>query len=64
MNGNILITKKSKEKGDDGHKVFSIRVKEETVDALNTIAKKTNRTRNEIINRFLEYGISHYEVEE
>lgn len=64
MDGNILIAKKSKEKGDDGYKVFSIRVKEETVDALNAIAKQTNRTRNAIINHFLEYGISHYEVEE
>lgn len=64
MDDKIVIPRSNKKKGEDGHKVFSIRVKDETVEALNKIAGQTNRTRNEIVNLFLEYGISHYEIEE
>lgn len=49
-------------KGEDGHKVFSIRVKEETVKKLDEIAVATNRSRNELINIMLEFGIENYEI--
>lgn len=58
-----LVIPKKKLKGDDGHKVFSIRIKEETITALDDIADKTNRSRNEIINILLEYGIENCEIE-
>lgn len=57
----LIITKKLK--GEDGHKVFSIRIKDETVEQLDTIAKKTNRSRNDLINLFLDYAIANCEIE-
>ena len=44
MNDKLVISKKKKEKGQYGYKVFSVRVKEETVESLNQISKKTNRS--------------------
>lgn len=52
----------TKLKGEDGHKVFSIRVKEDTVNKLDEIATATNRSRNELINIMLEFGIENYEI--
>ena len=51
-----------KEKGEDGYKTFSIRIKEETVANLETLAEQTNRSRNEIINILLDYAIDNCEV--
>ncbi|MDD5016750.1 MAG: ribbon-helix-helix protein, CopG family [Eubacteriales bacterium] len=58
----IQIPKKENVKGEDGYKTFSIRIKEETVAALDKIANESNRSRNELINIFLEYGIENYEI--
>ena len=44
--------KKIKIKKPDGYHTFSIRIKRETVDKLDSIASKTGRTRNEIIGIF------------
>lgn len=57
-----LIIKKKGLKGEDGYKTFSIRIKEETVANLETIAEQTNRSRNEIINILLDYAIDNCEV--
>ena len=65
MNNNtIKVTKKGSLKGNDGHKTFSIRIKDETVKALDDIASKTNRTRNDLINIFLEYSVDNWELDE
>lgn len=56
----LIITKKLK--GEDGHKVFSIRIKDETIARLDEIAKKTNRSRNDLINMLLDYGMDNCEV--
>lgn len=53
----LEISKKPKLKGEDGYKVFSVRIKESTVKALDEISDKTNRSRNELINMMLEFGI-------
>ncbi len=42
--------------------MFSIRIKDETADALERIAAETNRSRNELINLFLEFAIENHEV--
>ncbi len=63
MPDKIIISKKERRKGEDGFKVFSIRAREETIAALDKIADTTNRSRNEIINLFLEYGLQNYEIE-
>lgn len=60
----LQIKKKSNLKGDDGYKTFSIRIKEETVDKLDEISKQTNRSRNELINIMLEFGIENCEITE
>ena len=60
---NIIVSKKSNLKGEDGHKTFSIRIKDNTVEQLDGIAKETNRSRNEIINMFLEFAVANCEIE-
>lgn len=56
-----LILKK-KMKGEDGFKTFSIRIKDETVEQLDDLSKKTNRSRNELIGILLDYAIANCEV--
>ena len=56
----LVITKRG---GEDGYKNFSIRVRNETVDALDEIARQTNRSRNDLINMMLEYGIANCDIE-
>ena len=60
----IILSKKSNIKGEDGYKVFSVRVKEETVNRLDEIAEKSNRYRNELINIFLEFAVNNCVIEE
>ena len=63
MNDNqIKILKKEHAKGEDGYKTFSVRLKEETVFALDKIATESNRSRNELINIFLEHGVKNYKI--
>ena len=64
MNNKLQITKKSAIKGDDGYKTFSVRIKEEIVDELDSIAQKTNRSRNELINIMIAFGIKNCEIKE
>lgn len=52
-----LIIKKKLPKGEDGYKVFSIRIKEETVESINQLAEKAGRSRNELIGLLLDYAI-------
>lgn len=44
--------------------MFSVRIKDETVASLEDIALKTNRSRNELINIMLEFGIDNCEITE
>lgn len=62
MTKKLQITKKTNLKGNDGYKTFSIRVKEDVVDRLDYISAKTNRSRNELINLLLEFGIENCEI--
>ena len=49
-------------RGEDGYKTFSIRVKDETVEALERIVAETNRSRNEIVNVLLNFAIKYAEI--
>ena len=60
----IRITKKSPRRGDDGHKIVSVRMKDETIERLDALAEKTNRSRNELINMLLESALDIVKVEE
>ncbi len=62
MEGKIQISRKDKIKGEDGYKIFSIRIKEETVGKLDEIAALSNRSRNELINMFLDYGVKNFQI--
>jgi len=57
-----LIINKKPLKGEDGYKIFSIRIKDETVANLDRLAEQTNRSRNELINILLDYAIENSEV--
>jgi predicted DNA-binding protein len=60
--GDGLIIEKRPLKGEDGYKVFSIRIKDETVERLDEISQQTNRSRNELIKMFIEYGLNNCEI--
>jgi len=64
MDKKIKISKKETLKGDDGYKTFSIRVREDIVAELENISVETNRSRNELINMFLEHCVANWELEE
>ena len=57
----LIITKKVK--GEDGHKTFSVRLKDETVDRLDEIVKQSGRSRNDLINMLLEYAMDNCEID-
>ncbi len=60
----IRIKKKNPRRGDDGHKVISVRMKDELIEKLDTLSEKTNRSRNELINILLEAAVEIVKVEE
>ena len=47
---------KIKRKGEDGHRVITIRIREDTLEPIDKIAAEANYSRNELINRMLESG--------
>lgn len=59
-----LILHPKRAKGEDGHKTFSIRVKDELVEQLNEISQKTGYSRNELICTLLEYALEHCTISE
>ena len=65
MNDDIIrIAKRDTARGEDGYKTFSVRIKEDTVAALDDLALKSNRSRNELINIILDFGVTHTILEE
>lgn len=64
MDNKSLIIKTKHPKGEDGYKVFSIRIKEETVKKLDAISAQTGRSRNELIGKLLDFAVERCKVEE
>lgn len=62
-NKKLIIHKKTL-KGDDGYKVFSIRIKDETVAKLEALSDETNRSRNELINLLLDFAVDNCRIVE
>lgn len=60
----IKIKKKIPRKGDDGYKIVSVRMKEETIERLDELSVRTNRSRNELINILVESAMDIVTVEE
>lgn len=57
----LIITSKHL-KGEDGYKVFSIRIKENIVNKIDIMASDTGRSRNEIISLLLDYALDNCEI--
>jgi len=60
----IRITKKHSNRGDDGCKVVSVRMKDELIERLDDLSNKTNRSRNELINLLLNASLDIVKIEE
>lgn len=54
---------KIKRRGEDGTRVISIRISEETLSKLDKLASESNYSRNELINTILQYGIKNIVIE-
>ncbi len=63
-NNDKLIIKPKKYKGNDGYKTFSIRIKEELVENIDSISARTGHSRNELIGIFLEYATQNCKIED
>ena len=61
MDNEQLIIKKKR--GEDGYKVFSVRVREDIINRIDTIATETGRSRNEVIGILLEYSVKRCRIE-
>lgn len=59
-----LIIRPKKYKGNDGYKTFSIRIKEELVENIDSISVKTGHSRNELIGILLDYAVNHCKIED
>lgn len=53
---------KINKKGEDGYKVISMRIRDNTLKKLDELSQKSNRSRNEIINIILESSIDSVEI--
>lgn len=54
---------KIKRRGEDGSKVISLRIREDTLARLDALSAETNYSRNELINMILRHGIENIEIE-
>ena len=54
---------KIKKRGEDGNRIITVRIREETLAELDRIAAETNYSRNELINIMLSYGVKNIEIE-
>ena len=60
MKNEPLIIKK---RGDDGNRIISVRIKEETLVEIDRLAAETNYSRNELINLILAHGVKNIEIQ-
>lgn len=60
MSRDTIIIKK---RGEDGSKIITVRIKEDTLKALDDIAAESNYSRNELINIILKHGVDNIEIQ-
>ena len=60
MKNDPLIIKK---RGDDGNRIITVRIREDTLAELDRLAAESNRSRNELINLILAHGMKNIEIE-
>ena len=51
-----------KRRVDDGNRVITVRIREDILTRLEQLAGATNRSRNELINLILSYGLENSEI--
>lgn len=51
-----------KKRGDDGHKTFSIRIKNETIDKIDELSKESNLSRNQLIQEMLDFAVEKIDI--
>ena len=64
MRDRITIKKRSPFRGEDGNKVISVRIKEDLLGQIDSLASQSNRSRNEVINLLLRDAVERAEIEE
>lgn len=52
-----------KKRGEDGTRIISVRIAEDTLNKLDKIAGEANYSRNELINTILAHGVDNIEIE-
>ena len=60
MKNDPLIIKK---RGDDGNRIITVRIREDTLAELDRLPAESNRSRNELINLILAHGVKNIEIE-
>ena len=60
MKNDPLIIKK---RGDDGNRIITVRIREDTLAELDRLAAESNRSRNELISLILAHGVKNIEIE-
>ena len=60
MKNDPLIIKK---RGEDGNRIITVRIREDTLADLDRLAAESNRSRNELINIILAHGVKNIEIE-
>ena len=51
-----------KRRGEDGNRVITVRIREDTLAALDKVAGEANYSRNELINLILAHGLENLEI--
>ena len=52
-----------KRRSEDGNKIITVRIREDILADLDKLSAETNHSRNELINRILEYGVKNIKIE-
>ena len=60
MKNEPLIIKK---RGEDGNRIITVRIREDTLAELDRLAAESNRSRNDLINIILAHGVKNIEIE-
>ena len=53
---------KIKRRGEDGNRLITVRIKEDTLKEIDRIAREANYSRNELINIILQHGVNTIEI--
>ena len=63
MENESLVIKPRRPKGEDGYRVFSIRIKEDIIARIDDISTQTGHSRNELISTFIEHALNRCVIE-